>query len=382
MQYELCNTDRVMISVASSIKFYKADGLLPSFDNTQFNDRTDKGVFRHTYRQKLYDDDTVTLQVKVTNGYTIDLYYSLNCYGPWTKLSSGTKEVDGSSYDYWQVTVAMSTFAADSVQFKLMIYNTVPTLSQTWYSEPVALLTEDDEDLLQFDFFNVDNANEVDYSTAIAHMLRVEANIREYRAGGSTSVFDNQDEITRINSEIKRIFVLKTEPIPAYLSEMLHVAVKMDKFFVNEVEFVAESEPEIDGAGSMTVFTCNLTQRSVIGLNTHDIGYDADTTTNSETMVLQSLAASGQISFTVPEGYLILTITGYRTAGSPVIKAGTTVGGDDILLGMSLNATAPIWEVAAVPNEIAPTGDATLYVDISGVGAKANIYVLLVKNRQ
>jgi hypothetical protein len=241
-------------------------------------------------------------------------------------------------------------------------------------------LADTDEDLLQVDFFNLENAFEVDYSTGLAHLLRVESSFREYRAGGETSVFDNQEEVTRINAEVKRILVFRTEPIPPYLAEMLHVAVKHDKLFINEVEFVAESEPEIETSGGMVVFSCPLTQRSVIGLNTHDVGFDCDSITNTETMVLGSLAASGQITFTVPDGYLILSITGHRTAGSPTIKVGTTVGGGELLTSMELTPSY-LTEVAMIPADQASLTANTLYVDISGVGATADIFIILINNR-
>ena len=369
-----------MISIASSFKFRKSDGLLPSFDNTLLSEQFNQGGNDFIYALKIYRTDTVIIQVKTLSDYTVDLYYSPNCWGAWTKLSSGTKVVDGTSYDYWEVSVAMATFAAyETVQFRMEILTDAAAHYQYWYSEPVELCTEDDG-LLMVEFFNVENAFEVDYTTNITHLLRVEGQLKEYKPGGESSVFDNQSEITKIKDEVKRMLIFKTEPIPAYLAEMLTVAMAHDKLFINEVEFVSESKSEFDNNSSnLGIFSVTLTQRNVIGLNTHDIGYNCDST--SGTMVLQQLAASGQKSFAIVSDYMILTLTGYRVAGSPTIKAGTTPGGDDILSSMVLSPSY-VTEVALIPTDKASIPGGTLYVTVSGAGATANIYIILIKNRQ
>jgi hypothetical protein len=79
---------------------------------------------------------------------------------------------------------------------------------------------------------------------------------------------------------------------------------------------------------------------------------------------------------------MILTITGERVAGSPVIKAGTTPGGDEILSDMSLVAVTNPIEVALIPTDKAAISGGTMYVTVSGAGATANIYVATFKNRQ
>lgn len=390
-----------MISVASSIKFRKDDGLLPSFDNTPVRSERFGGAAIHTFMQTVYNTDTVTLQAKVLNGYTVDLYYKTNCSGIWTKLSSGTKEVDGATYDYWEIDIDFSATPFDAMTktiFKLNVLDSGSAITETWYSEPVEIISEasvsyylegPDEDLmyyskyLKIEFYNFDNAFQVDYSTGIVHLLRVRAEMKELRSGGEGSFFDNQEEITRTSGEVKQILVLKTAPIPRYLAMMLKVAVTHDKFFVNEVEFVAEADPDIENSlSNLVTFSCALTQREVIGLNTHDTGFDCDEyITGDVTMVLQEDTVSGQTSFTVPEGYLLHSITGQRTAGSPTITAGTTPGGVDILPSMELTASYVI-ETATINMEIAYAGDATLYVEVSGAGATANIYAILINNRQ
>lgn len=372
-----------MISLASSIKFRKQDGLSSSFDNTYHNDFTRRGGWAHRYNQKFYATDTdIVIQAKVIGGYTVEFYYSQDGWKPWTAMASATLKTDGTDYDYYEQAVDFSYYSSyDCVQFKMLVLDGA-TVKETWISEPCEVVAED-SGLIKSEFYNIDNAFEVDYSTDIVHRIRVEGQLSEYKSAGESTVFDNQNEVTKIREEVKRMLSFKTDPIPWYLAEMLIVACAHDEFFINDVAFVAENKPEWEGnASNMGTLTMNLTQREVIGLNTHDIGYDCDSTTNSDTMVLQEIDLSGQKSFTVPDGYLIAHITGHRTAGDPVVIAGTTPGGTDVLLGMSLNNTDNKYETAIIGREIATSGDATLYVDVSGAGATASIYILLLKNRQ
>ena len=367
-----------MISIASSIRFRKVDGLLPSFDNTLLWDQGTPGEFSHLYAHKVLATDKITIQAKVLEGQSMEMQYSENCWGAWQAMTGETKVINGAVYDYYEIEIDFSAFTSlDSVQFRAVIL-TGETVSETWESEPCEISTDD---LLQIEFYNIESAFYVDYSTEIVHLLRVEGIIKDYKPGGESSVFDNQNEVTKIKDEVKRFLTFKTDPIPAYLAEMLRVAVAHDYFYINEVQYIAESVPEYEvNASNLGVFSVQLTQRNIIGLNTHDTGFDCDTIT-SDTMVLQELTASGEKSFAITDDYMVLTLTGYRTAGSPQIKAGTTPGGDDILLDMSLSASY-LTEVALIPTDKASISGGTLYVTVAGWGATANLYIILIKNRQ
>jgi len=366
-----------MISVASSIKFREViSGALPSFDNTFHEDESFQGARLLPYCQKFLTSQTVTIQAKVLTGQTVEMSYSEGDGGSWQSMTGETLMISGPVYDYYEIEIDFSTFSSTNVRF-LMVTLEEESIEESWMSEMIELVEEDSQ-LMKADFFNLENAFEVDYSTGIAHTIYVEADMREYKPGGESSVFDNQNEITKIKAEVKRILTFKTEPIPRYLAEMLFTACQHDKLWINDVEFVAEGTPEFDLNG---IFSVNLTQRNVIGLNTHDIGYNCDSILNTETMVLQEENASGQVSFTVPEGYMIATITGYRTAGSPVVTAGKTAGGTDIMASLALSSGTPL-KVKTLNTEISFAGDNTLYCEVTGSGATANIYVLLIKNRQ
>jgi hypothetical protein len=167
------------------------------------------------------------------------------------------------------------------------------------------------------------------------------------------------------------------------MSEKLAVAMAHDVFAVNGITYTCEEEPGIDRAGktNFTTFSAVLTQKSVLGLNTHDIGFDCDTSTDSNMIVMTETAASGTKTFAITDDYMVLTITGIRTAGSPVITAGITPGGDDLMAGMILSASY-LTEVAVIPVDKSSISGGNLYVTVSGSGATATIHVLTVKNRQ
>lgn len=383
-----------MISIASSIRFRKSDSLLPSFDNTLHADQTHFKVAVHEYYQKLYATDVITVQAEVDTGDEMAMSYATGVlkhgvvvWSDWSAMTEEALAYSGTYYDYWEVDIDFSTFAATYIKFKAVMTSSRALPPETWYSEPVELI-EASSRYLQIEFFNLENAFNVYYDNVteanrISHLLRVKGVLRKYKPGGETSVFDNQNEVVKTSGEVKRILTLETGFIPAYLAEMLAVAMAHDKFFVNEVEFVAESNPEFElGAGDMASMSVALTQRDVIGLNTHDVGYDVDSTTTTDGMtILQELAASGQKSFAITDDHMILTITGERVAGSPVITAGTTPGGTDVLLGMSLSSVYTV-EAALIPIDKASISGGTLYVTITGTGATANIYIATFKNRQ
>lgn len=384
-----------MISVASSISFKKQDGLLPSFDNTLHADRTDFRIAKHPFYQTFFTTDkTVKIQAELTTGQVLSLQQSDGTLKMgqvvWSAFTSMTGEelvISLANYDYWECVIDMSLYKTGYVKFRAVILEDEAVV-ETWLSEPCEVIDPDYIRYLQIEYFMYDenafncyyvNKTEADRLTGL---IRIRGTLRDYKPGGETDVFDNQNEVIKTKAVLKRMMTLKTEPIPDYMAEKLSAALAHDKFFVNEVEFVAEKEPEYDqGNGDIAALTCQLTQRAVIGLNAHDTGYNCDATTGTDMIVLQELSASGQKSFTITDDYMVLTITGEQTAGSPVITAGTTPGGTDILLGMNLSATY-VAEVALVPVDKASIPGGTLYVTISGVGATANIYIATIKNRQ
>lgn len=382
-----------MISIASSIRFRKADGLLQSFDNTLHEEQRHFRVARLPYCHKFLATDTVTIQAEVEVDLTLEMQYAegtvkngVIVWGEFQNMTGETKVFDGTYYDYYECPIDFSAFSTPYVKFKALIMDG-ESVEESWYSEPCEVV-DDSDYLLQIEFFNLENAFGVYYENPteddrISHLLRIRGRLRQYKPAGETSVYDNQDEVVKTSDEVKRVLTLETEAIPAYLAEMLAVALAHDKFFINEVEFVAEGKPEYNaGNGDLASLTVALTQRDVIGLNSHDVGFDCDSITGTNMIVLQELAASGENSFTLTDEYMVLTITGEWVTGAPVIKAGTTPGGDELLASMELTESGNQIEVAIVPVDKAALTAGVIYFTVSGSGATANVYMQTFKNRQ
>ena len=387
-----------MISIASSIRFRQDNDLLASFDNTMFQDERHLRIAKHPFYHTAYASDKIKIQAELELTQTMEMQYA-ECigfyqgkalFGDYKSMTGEATVFTGAYYLYREITIDFSTFTVSLVKFRMVILE-AEAVVETWYSEPVEILTAAEIALyghryLQIEAFNLENKNHVYYTNPteanrLSHLWRVKGQIRKWKASGETKVFDNQNETVKVMDEVKRVMTLETEPIPAYLAEQLAVAMSLDKFYINEVEYIAEGKPDFDLTGDLATFTIQLTQRDVIGLNAHDVGYDCNAVTSSDMTILQELAASGEKSFNIADDHMVLTITGEWTAGSPKIKAGTTPGGDDVLMDMSLSATY-MAEAALVPIDKASIPGGVLYVTVSGVGAVANIYVATFKNRQ
>ena len=136
-----------MISIASSIRFRKSDGLLPSFDNTLFEDESHFRIAKHPYYHKLFSTDTVTIQAEVDTGQLMEMQYAtgtrkMGCviWSDYGSMSGETKVHSATSYDYWEVDIAMTSYTL--VRFRAVILESEAVV-EMWYSEPVEIVTDD-----------------------------------------------------------------------------------------------------------------------------------------------------------------------------------------------------------------------------------------------
>jgi hypothetical protein len=374
---------QITISKANPIRWVHNDSLAAHFDNTLTADESFPGVFRKSFSQKFISADTVPLQLKLygnTSGNEVIVKKYVN--GTETVIAATATTVYA-SFTIYEYLITITT----GETFYLKAYTDI----DTWTSEPIcgeATLPHH----VKLQWFNYDpltyNENwQFDYQTtqakAVVNFLYLEANLFEYSSSGEKTVIDNQNEKIVLKRSVFRRLKLEAAPVPRWLSEKLLIAMAHDVFVVNDVSYILEEDANAERAGKTNFvnFSAVLTQKAVLGLNTYDIGFICDATTTESMIILQELAASGGKTFAITDDYLILTITGERVAGSPTIKAGTTLGGDDILLEMALTPTYTV-EAALVATDKASIPGGILYVTVSGVGATANIYVATFKNRQ
>jgi hypothetical protein len=113
----------------------------------------------------------------------------------------------------------------------------------------------------------------MDYSVGLVHSMQIEAKNWKLSFGGESSIYSNQGEEVKLKETVQRVMLLECE-LPGYMIEILRLATAHDHFYINEVEYVRKDEPTITqlGTSGMYSFSAKVTQRTIIGLNTHDVG--------------------------------------------------------------------------------------------------------------
>jgi hypothetical protein len=368
---------QITISKANPIRFVHNDSLAASFDNTLTADESFAGIYRKPFYQKFINDEHIPLQLKLygnTSGNEVILKKNNN--GTETVIAATASTVY-SSFTIYEYLIQIKT----GESFYLVAYTDIDTWTSETLCGEASLPGYTKLEWFNYDPLTYNENYQFDYQTsqakAVVNFLYLQSNIFEYAAAGEKTVIDNQNEKIVLKRSVFRRLKLESDPIPRWLAEKLTIAMSHDVFVVNDVSYVLEEEASIDKAGKTNFvnFSAVLTQKAVLGINTYDLGINGV----MEMIHLDGNAIAAATTFTVPAGYLIAWMTCYRTAGDPVIIAGTTVGGTNIVNNMTLNGTTKVWSTSNISREIAPVAAATLYVGVSG--GTCNIDILLIKNR-
>lgn len=346
-------TTDISISLANSIRFVNQNGLLPSFDNTLSYNESFHNAGIKFYEQRFKTGETVLVQIKAGKDATVVL----------TKYKDGSTPETITLHD----TTAYTDF--DILDYLILLeseecFTLVATSeTSTFESEPINV-ESDLTGLVKFQWFNFDaagaNSNfEFDYSTTdsqnYVNFAYVDGELLEYAPTGESTVFDNQNEVIKVKETLFRQLTFKSTEVPRYLAEKIVIALAHDKCLINDVEFVAKELPKIDLSGrtNLVNVTAELTQRNVLGLNTYDIGFDVDSIIPSD-MVKNKKAATATVSgqFTIDAGFSINMIVAKANSGTPTLKIGTTIGGDNIMKQRSLTSTPYIANLNFTPDTV------------------------------
>lgn len=379
----------MVIGQANSIRFRKVDSNLPSFDNTLtqnekfYNDR----IF--TYCQRWLTTDTVIVQIKSDSATvpTVIATKADNSEVVITASPVSSYDQDGDSVNdlfFFTFSVVMSGYTTES-------YITVTQGAVVYRSEPfkgdAELSTElTNGEVMKIEYFNIDNAFQLDFSSeagSLTFTLYVESIVKELGFGGESSIYDNQSELTKLKETVQRTFVFNTLDIPRYIAETLKLASSMDNFVVNDVSYVRQEEPElspIDGSNLVT-YSMILNDKEYLGVNSHDIGFSADTPiSEGEVMILTVDAVSGSQTFSVPAGYLVHTMRAQWVSGTSVeVKLGTSVGGSQLLFPFVITSSITD-STGSVHADIDRDATTNIYATITG--GVANLDVQLIQNTQ
>jgi len=376
----------MIIGFANSIRFRKVDSNYQNFDNTLTSDEKFFNDTIFTYCQRFLETDTVKIQIKSNFATvpTVKLYNSENNSVDLECILVSNYDQDNDTVDdlfFFEFTVSMNGVTDEH-------YLKVTQLGETWQSEPFKadseLLTElETGEAMVIEYYNTDNALQIDFSTGFTFKIYVEGCIKDYGFGGESSVYDNQDELTKLKETMSRLMTLRTLYVPRYLAETLRIASGFDVFVVNGVSYVREDLPEITPLESTNLVELSMTlnDKEYLGVNTHDIGFNCDliNVVTGEIMILTQLNASGSVSFVVPAGYLIHTMRAEWVSGTSVeIKLGETLSGDEFVYPFNINSVN-IKMTTAIHADASRGADTTIYATVSG--GVANIDIQLIYNK-
>lgn len=376
----------IAVGYGNGLFFRRKDGQLPSFDNTFVCDENfaNHGI-KPVWNNKYFSTDTLTVQVKMGSGETPTLTY-YNITDDSSSTIAGALEESYTLYDFWEFDIDFSAFAGDLVYF---VFSSSNAADDDWESEPVKVVA-DDGSYTKIEWYNLDPTTtgatsenfEMDYTTGIVPFMRLQVVLKDYEPEVEVSTYENLDEVVKLREKVKRTLMLKTDEVPRYIVEKLVVATAHDKFYVNEVEFIRKEKPEIEnGESNFASFQAVLTQANVIGLNTADVGFDCDEIVGSCKITnLTELNVGADTYFTMPEGYLLQSITLIYNAGTDVLfKFGTVVGQDDVVAMRPTYQDSPI--TATINSDYADIGDTALFCDVSGTNVDVDVHIVMIQNR-
>lgn len=373
----------IVVGFGNGILFRENDGQLPSFDNTFVEDENFINTVINTEcAQEFFAGDEIKIVVKCATGEspTMVFYDSNGLSG----AVSGSLISSYTSFDFYEFTYTVGS-AGTSYYFKLSNAG-----DNDWISEPITIVEDEGEHLL-LEWFNLDpttgrsnNNFEVDYSQGFTPFVRIHANLKDYQPKTEVKVYDNLEQVTKLKEKVQRTLELKTDAIPRWYAEKLVIASSHDNFYINETEYVREEKPEVNQLPSnLAEVSMILTQAVVKGLNTDDTGFDCDELMTCEVEKLVETGVSGNTSFTIPEGYLLQTITAIRQGGSNIqLDFGSTIGGDELgTLKPTTGAIEDTHKTLTKNIDYAPSGDRTLYVTVTGTSVDVDIHIILINNR-
>ncbi len=374
----------MIISLANSFRFWVVDDELPNFNNQPYRNVYNRNFRTRPYFQKYYDTDVVTIQIKAVTSIssTVPVFVGYKPDGSSVSFTHTLQWFTGGSF-YWQFEIDFSTIGSSKVWF--MVTNTTDGVDYKYKSEIIDILSEEDESLKLIQWANIENNFEVDYSKGIVHAMRLECSLRLGDASGELETWDNLDEITTLLDEVIRVMKLSTVLLPEQFIEKIRIALAHDLFFVNEIQYTKTALPEYtDGENvNLKTLAVNLSQTSVIGLNTHDTGFDCDETEKETMKVLsKSNASTSFTDWTVSDGYLASYLTIKANSGTGIeVYIGTTIDGDDVLASINLTAGDPVFN-EDIGMALGVDGDKQLYVTIAGSGVDLDMTLITFLNEQ
>lgn len=370
----------MIIPQENSIKFIKLDGLLPGLDNTLTRDLRIFNGLTYDDHYVFISSETKIVQVLGTSNETIEMKVVLN---------DGTEiNVDGnvvasfpsSDRKYWEFPIDMSDESYTECFSLKAISDDDDEVD--WISETINIV-EYEAEMLKLEWYSNLNTNVFYYGSGTVNSMWLTDDLYNgYAPEGRDIVFDNDEELKKIDATLFRTLALRLGEMSPTKAEKLAMACKSAFLFVNDVEFTAEDNMDVTNLDKTNLNDAEiiLTQVNIIGYTTHKVGFNINGIMSLDAMQFGGADLSGSDEFPILEGYMAHAIEIYHEAGVLVnIKFGITPGGNEI--GEKIVDAANPVAILQIHSEIAKSGIASIYYTITGVGGIVSIYGHSLRNR-
>lgn len=257
----------INVPLSQSIRFRPINTDLPNFDNTFAADKSG-APYDFTF---YVPEQSLQIQVVTQDDNEALSYMDLIHNGTRTRITDLSTSYIG-AYKYETYTINFALYPNECGYIEVFL-ETSPGAGETLSYRSERFTIASQPNYLLIEWLNSENAFQLDYSVGLTHAMQLEANQWKLTFGGESSNYINQGEEVKLKESVARIFLLECE-LPDYLIEILRLATAHDHFYINGIEFVRSEEPAITqlGTSGMYSFSGKVRQRTIVGLNTHDVG--------------------------------------------------------------------------------------------------------------
>ena len=377
----------LIISPLNSIRHRPVDGNLPNYQNTFVADEKFYNDKIFEFCQRFPDTTNQTQQIQ-SDSDTVPTVIATHADKSTTVItatlvSSYDTDDDGTNDAfYFEYIIDMSLFTTET-------FTTVTQDAETWKSEPFIgdseILTKVlNGEVYKWEYFNFDNAFQLDFSTGLTFEIYIEGALKKYSPQGEKSTYDNQNEVTILKSTKQRTLEFRTLEMPRYLSETIDLITGLDNLVINDVAYVYEDDSleveEVEGSNLVTA-SAVLVDKEYLGINSSDIGFNCDVApTDAEMSILTILTASGSETFTIPAGYLVHTLRAKWVSGTSVeIKLGLSVGTNELVYPFNISSTF-ITSTVAIHGDVDRDSDTDIFATVTG--GVAILDLQLIQNKE
>lgn len=377
----------MIISPLNSIRFRPVDGNLPNYTNTFVADEKFWNDNIFNFCQKFPNTITQKVQIK-SDSDTVPTVIATRA----DKTQEILTAIEVSSYDTNSDGNIDTYYFEFTVDFSILLQETYIEVTQDaeeWKSEPIIGDVEIigrvlNGEVYKWEYFNVDNAFQLDFSTGITFEVYIESAFKKYSPQGEKTTYDNQRELTILKATKQRTLEFRTLEMPRYLAELIDLITGVDNLTINDTAYVYEDDSievdEVEGSNFVTASVI-FVDKEYLGINSSDIGFNCDVApTDAEMSILTILAASGGETFTIPAGYLVHTLRAKWVSGASVeIKLGESVGTDELVYPFNISSTF-IKSTVAIHGDIDRDSDTDIYATVTG--GVAILDLQLIQNKE